>query len=149
MTQYARVDAQGEVERIVDLTTEQYALLQANGKADWLRLWIVDTKPEPTATQVVIDGGIVVTAIEAHQTWALREKTAAELGYEQNESDRQALVQLISALTTDIQAYNANPDVTGTAVERLAKLEARVKDLERQQRRDNLIGRHYLRSIDA
>jgi hypothetical protein len=88
MTTYARIDAQGAFESLVELTPEQYAALQANGKAAWLRLWIVDAKPVPTATQVVIDAGIVITAAEAHQTWTVREKTAAELEAESVASEQ-------------------------------------------------------------
>lgn len=146
MTTYARIDAQGSFERLVDLTTEQYTSLQANGKATWLRLWVVDAKPVPTAAQVVELGPITISATEAHQTWTLRNKTQAELDAETNATDRPLLLQMLAALTADIDAFNANPDVTGTAVERLTKIEARVKDLERQQRRDNRILRYYLRS---
>lgn len=83
---------------------------------------------------------------EARQTWGVREKTQAELDAEINSADRPLLLQMLSAITTDIDAYNANPDVTGTAVERIIKIEARVKELERQQRRDNRILRYYLRT---
>lgn len=146
MTTYARITPEGSFDRLIDLTTEQYAALQANGKAMWLRLWFVDARPTPGATQVVIDNGIVIGPSEAHQTWAMREKTAAELEAEQNAAEQPTLLQMIAAITADIDAYNASPDVTGTAVERLTKLEARMKDLERQQRRDNRILRYYLRS---
>lgn len=145
MTIYARLNAEGLVDRLVELTPEQYAALELNGKATWLRLWVVDPKPTPGATQVVVDAGIVIGATEAHQTWALRDKTQAELDAEANAADRPALLSMIAAITVDIDAYNANPDVTGTTVERLAKVEARVKELERQQRRDNRILRYYLR----
>jgi hypothetical protein len=79
MTAYVRLNASGAIERHLELTPEQYAALEVNGKAVWLRLWIVDARPVPTSTQVVIDAGIVITATEAHQTWTVREKTAAEL----------------------------------------------------------------------
>ena len=66
---------------------------------------------------------------------------------EANSADRPTIKAAITALSADIAAYNANPDVTGTAVERLAKLEARVKELERQVRRANVILRHYTRGL--
>lgn len=148
MTMYARV-ADGRVEATFDLTQEQYDQLVANGKATHLRLWIVDPQPVITATQVLQPGPVVITETEAHQTWTVREKTQMELDREANATETATLRQMISAVTVDIDAFNANPDVTGTAVERLTKLEARVKDLERQQRRDNRILRYYLRSLVA
>src|SRR5688500_8555495 len=121
MTLYARL-LDGEVDRLVELTAEQYAALQVNGKAAFLRLWIVDPQPTPSATQAVQMGPVVITGTEARQTWTLRDKTQAELDAEANAADRPTVKAVVTALTTDIAAYNANPDVTGTAVERLAKL---------------------------
>lgn len=147
MKTYARISADGQsVEGLFDLSDEQYAALQINGKAAWLRTWVVDAKPSVTASQLIVAGPIVIDAVEAHQTWTVREKTQAELDAEQNAADRPALLAMIAALSSDIDAYNANPDATGTAVERLTKLEARVKDMERQQRRTNRVLRYYLRS---
>lgn len=145
MSTFARITQNGVFDTIVELTAEEFDALQANGKAIWLRVWVVDTQPTPTATQVVISAGIVITPTEARQTWGLREKTQAELDAETNAADRPLLLQMLSSITNDIDSYNANPDVTGTAVERITKLEVRVKELERQQRRDNRILRYYLR----
>jgi hypothetical protein len=100
MTTYARIDAQGAFESLVDLTPEQYAALESNGKAAWLRLWIVDAKPVPTATQVVIGAGIVITATEAHQTWTVREKTAAELEAESIFAERAKIDEILTDLAT-------------------------------------------------
>ena len=148
MTTYARLTAEmNAVDLLLELTAEQYVALEANGKASWLRLWAVDAQPTPGATQVVEHGPIVINETEARQTWALREKTQAELDAEANSADRPTIKAAITALSADIAAYNANPDVTGTAVERLAKLEARVKELERQVRRANVILRHYTRGL--
>lgn len=146
MSTFARITQAGVFDTLVELTQEQFAALQANGKAVWLRIWVVQPQPTPTATQVVISDGIVITPTEARQTWGVREKTQIELDAETNSADRPLLLQMLSAITTDIDAYNANPDATGTAVERITKLEARVKELERQQRRDNRILRYYLRT---
>jgi hypothetical protein len=77
MTTYARI-ANGAVERLVDLSAEQYAQMQANDKAVYLRLWVVDAKPTPGANQVVTDAGIVIDATTARQTWGLRQMTADE-----------------------------------------------------------------------
>ena len=124
MTTYARLNVDGTVERTVDLTAEQYAAMQANGKAAWLRLRTEDAKPVPTAGQVLVDEGIVVTATEARQTWGLRDKTQAELAGEENEAERVRLRTVIDALTAPV-------NTTGTAAERLTKLEARSLRLER------------------
>lgn len=145
MTTYARITATGEFDGLFDLTPEQYAALQANGKATYLRIWVVDPQPVPTATQVIINAGITIGATEVHQTWGLRDKTQIELNNEQNAADRGTIVGLMATIVADIDAFNANPDVSGTAVERLTKIEARVKDLERQQRRDNRILLYFLR----
>lgn len=127
MTTYARLNAGGTVERLVELTAEQYAALQVNGKAAWLRLWIVDAQPAPSATQVVTNAGIVITATEARQTWGLRAKTQGELDADANEAERLQLRAVIANLAASVQA----PDVAGTAVERIAKLEARTLRTER------------------
>jgi hypothetical protein len=100
MTAYARIDAQGAFERLIDLTPEQYSALQDNGKAAHLRLWIVDAKPVPTTTQIVIDAGIVITATEAHQTWAVREKTATELEAESILAERAKIDEILTDLAT-------------------------------------------------
>jgi hypothetical protein len=104
MTTYARVNAQGAFDGLVDLTPEQYAALQVNGKAAWLRLWIVDPQPVPTADQVVVNNGIAITATEAHQTWGLREKTAAELEAESIAAERNSS---IDGILTDIATQRA------------------------------------------
>lgn len=99
MTIYAKLNTGGTVERLVDLTPEQYAALQANGKAIWLRLWIVDAAPTPSATQVVESGPIVITSTEAHQTWVLREKTASEIEQESVRAERDKIDEVLADLT--------------------------------------------------
>jgi hypothetical protein len=146
MTAYVRLNEEGAIERHLDLTPEQYASLEVNGKSVWLRLWVVDPQPVPTATQVVEHGPVTISLTEARQTWTLRNKTQAELDAETNATDRPLLLQMLASITTDIDAYNANPDMTGTAAEWRAKVDAALKDLQRQQRRDNRILRYYLRS---
>jgi hypothetical protein len=86
-----------------ELSAEQFAALQANGKADALRQYVIDAKPTPSATQVVVNSGIVVGPVEAHQTWALREKTAEEL-----EDDALAAELLqVDTLIASIDTQNA------------------------------------------
>jgi len=81
MSTFARV-RDGQVEGLFDLTDEQYAAMLANGKAAFLRYWIVDPKPEVGPAQVLEDGPVVITHLEARKTWLLREKTQTELDYE-------------------------------------------------------------------
>jgi hypothetical protein len=146
MTTYARI-RDGVFDSLHDLSAEQYNALVANGKAAHLRLWIVDPEPVDIAPQVFHQGPIVITATEARQTWVIRDKTPAELDRDSNATDLPQLKQLVTELTSDIQAYNANPDTNGTAAERLTKLESRQKESERQTRRNNRILRYYLRSL--
>lgn len=120
-----------------DLTPEQYAALQANGKAADLRLWSVDPMPTPGAGQVVIDGGIVVDATTARQTWTFRAKTQAELDAETNAAELPQLVAWIDQWTTDIQAYIPSLDKTGTTAQQSAKMWAHLEDIQRQVKRNN------------
>ncbi len=126
MALYARLN-DGVFSHTVDLTAEHYAALQANGKDVLLRTWSEDAKPVPTATQVLVNAGIVITATDARQTWALRDKTQAELDAEENEAERVRLRTVIANLAESVAA----PNVTGTAAERIGKLEARTLRAER------------------
>ena len=100
-----------------DLSPEQFAGLQANGKADGLRVYVLDTRPTPTATQAVEEGPVVVGPVEAHRTWTLRDKTAAELAADQAATDRAADLDQIRTVLTALK------NGTGTAAERLTRLE--------------------------
>jgi hypothetical protein len=138
---YARLNEQGEVELVIDLTAEQYAAMQANGKAARLRIWLVDSKPTPAAGQIVFDAGIAVGAVEAHQTWGLRQMTADEL-------EAEAVAAAKAGYQAHIDALNLQLDITNamrgamTTNQRLNTLEAdtratmrAVKDLLRQAKR--------------
>lgn len=63
----------------------------------WVSFFI-DPKPTPTATQVVVDAGIVFSAASARQTWALRDKTQAELDAEARITERDQLVAAMAFL---------------------------------------------------
>jgi hypothetical protein len=103
MTTYYRLPTETQQATLVELTPEQYAALQENGKAANLRLWVVDAQPTPSATQVVVNAGIVVGEIEAHQTWTLRDKTATEL---EDDALAEELAQL-DTLLANIDTQNA------------------------------------------
>jgi hypothetical protein len=97
MTTYYRV-SDGALR---ELTAEQFAALAPN-KRDDLRLYIIDSQPVPSATQVVVDAGIVVGLAEAHRTYSLRDKTADEL-----EADALAERTQLDAMLADVNAQRA------------------------------------------
>jgi hypothetical protein len=144
MTTYARIDAQGAFERLIDLTPEQFAALQANGKAAWLRLWIVDAKPVPTATQVVISAGIVITATEAHQTWSVREKTEAEQEAESIIVERNSSIDGILADIATQRAVNRTTWDAYTATQLRAE---QWRDRQVLLRLANLVARRIKQEI--
>jgi hypothetical protein len=128
MTTYARLDpATLQFERLVELTPEQYAALEVNGKALYLRAWSIDAPPVPGPTQVVVAGPVVIDSTTARQTWVLQEKSAALIEYEQTETDKPQVRAMLAAM----QAYAANQDVSGTAVQRIERLELWVLRLVR------------------
>lgn len=90
----------GTVDRTVELDAEQYAALQVNGKAAYLRLWSVDPQPVPTAGEVVEVGPITVTQTDARQTWAVRAKTQAELEAEDLILERRKIEEILTDITT-------------------------------------------------
>ena len=116
-TYYRTTDAQ-----LRYLTPEQFAALQANGKAANLRLWVVDSRPVPGASQVVIDAGIVVGPVEAHETWALRDKTADELEADALSEEKAQIAAYITDLQTQLDISNAARAAL-TNVQRLNELE--------------------------
>jgi hypothetical protein len=95
-----------------ELTAEEYAARQANGKAVALRLYVIDAKPAPSASQVVVDAGVVVGPVEAHQTWSLRSKTSSEQETEALLVERAQ----IDAMLADITAQRAVDRTTWDAL---------------------------------
>jgi hypothetical protein len=79
MTTYARLRTDLSFDTTVDLSAQQYAAIQANGKAQWLRLYVVDSKPVPTSLQKLVDGPYITDATTTHRTWALSAKSQAEV----------------------------------------------------------------------
>jgi hypothetical protein len=61
-----------------ELDAEQFDGMAESKKAI-LRPFLTDPQPEPSATQAVVDLGIVVGEDEARRMWALRDLTADEL----------------------------------------------------------------------
>jgi hypothetical protein len=98
-----------------ELSAEQFAALQANGKAEALRLYVVDLMPTPSATQVVVDAGIVLGPIEAHQTWGLRDKTADELEADAIAAELAQVDTLLANIDTQNAITNAQFNAMTTA----------------------------------
>lgn len=111
-----------------DLTADEYAAL-AQSKRDTLRVYSIDPQPTPSATQYVVAGPVVVDATTARKTWELRAKSA-----EQIEADTFAAAQAAAlAAATAPAVYRALRDGTGTAGERLVRVERVCAWLLRQQ----------------
>jgi hypothetical protein len=138
---YVRIDQATQQATVINLTDEQYLALAGNPKREWIRPLVIDPQPTPSATQVVVDAGIVVGPTEAHQTWALRDKTADEL-------EAEAIAAAKAGYQAHIDSLNAQLDITNqmrgamTTNQRLNTLEAdtratmrAVKDLLRQAKR--------------
>lgn len=135
MTTYYRV-TDGAVR---DLDDAQFAAMQANGKAANLRLYVVDVQPVPSSTQVVINAGVVVGSVEAHQTWAMRAKTQAELDNDALTVERTALLAMVQNLTEDI-ALGVTPAPTTAA-----QAFVHIQELKRQMLRMNRVARWLLK----
>ena len=114
MTTYYRV-SDGALR---DITQEHFASLAENKRAD-LRLLVIDPQPTPTAGRVVVSAGIVVGATEAHDTWAMRDKTEAEL-----EDDALAAEFLqLEALLANIETQNNISNSAFSAMTTVQKLD--------------------------
>jgi hypothetical protein len=104
-----------------ELSAEQYASLAPNKRAD-LRLYIIDVQPTPSATQVVVDSGIVVGPVEAHQTYSLRDKTASELEADSLSDEKAQLDGWLTDIQTQLALDNAARSLL-TNVQRINELE--------------------------
>ena len=103
-------------EVVLDLDPAFVAQLAPSKRAT-LRPYTVDPMPTPSATQRVESGPVVVTETEAHRTWLLLDKTAAELALAQFIADRAADLLQIR------QVYTALKNGTGTNLERIVRCE--------------------------
>ena len=137
MTTYYRV-SDGALR---ELTPENFAVMQSNGKAADLRLFVVDAQPVPAAGQAVAAAGIVVGPVEAHQTWSLRSKIADELETDALLAEKALVQGYIDDLNVQLAIDNAARALL-TNVQRINELEKdtrstmkAVKFLLRQSRR--------------
>jgi hypothetical protein len=101
MTTYYRITDQV----LRDLTPEEFAALAQN-KRDILRVYVIDAQPVPSATQVVVSAGLVVGPVEAHKTWALRDKTADELEVDNLAAEKAQLDNWLTDVQTQLALDN-------------------------------------------
>lgn len=100
----------------------------------WLPL-TVPAQPVPSATQVVVDAGIVFTPPTATQQWALRDKTAAELDTDAQAAERPVVQAMLDALTADIQAgAGTAPTTQAQAFAQIQALKVRALRTDRALR---------------
>jgi hypothetical protein len=123
MTTYYRVSDSA----FRELSAEQFAALAPNKRAD-LRLYIIDAQPTPSATQVVVDSGIVVGPVEAHQTYSLRDKTASELEADSLSEEKAQLDGWLTDIQTQLALDNAARSLL-TNVQRINELEKDTRAL--------------------
>lgn len=64
--------------RLAEISDEDFARLQVNGKARLLRPYFVDQRPTPGPDQNLVRLPITVTETEARQSWQLVEKSQEE-----------------------------------------------------------------------
>jgi hypothetical protein len=108
MTIYARIEDDGSITlRDLDPALVAMWVETNNPKALQLRLYVVDAQPVPSATQVVIDAGVVVGPLEAHQTWGLRAKTADELEAEALAAEKEQVNAYLTEVNTQLDITNA------------------------------------------
>jgi hypothetical protein len=121
MTTYAKLLA-GQFEKLVELTPEEYAGMQANGKAVNLRLWAPTEAPVAQAGQVVEAAAPIIDATTATQAWAVRSKTADELEAEALAAEKAQLATYLADIQTQLDISNATRGAM-TANQRLNTLE--------------------------
>lgn len=143
MTTYARLKTDLTFDTLVQLDAAQYAALQANGKAQFLRLYSVDAQPTPSGTQYVAAGPYVTDATTTRKTWALVDKTQAQIDAETlaalQATELTALKAAVSGLTTDIAAGITTAPTTA------AQAFIDIQELKRQMLRLNRVARWLLR----
>ena len=122
----------------IALTPEQFGSMGA-WKQSFLRPYLVDQPPNPSAAQVVDFAGYVIEDAQVRQTWNLRNKTQAELDADSQTSELTALKTMLGSLTADIQT-----GVT-TAPTTAAQAFVDIQDIKRQVLRLNRAVRWMLK----
>ena len=107
MTLYARIDPLTQQVSLIELSAAEYQAFDGNPKQQWLRPLVVDAKPTPTTTQIVVDAGYVIEPTQVRQTWAAREMTSEELEAEAIRSERSQIAGYIADIQTQLDITNA------------------------------------------
>jgi hypothetical protein len=94
----------------------------------------VPEQPVPSATQVVVDAGIVFTPDTATQQWALREKAAAELEGEALKDEKAQLDGWLDDIQTQLALGNAERALL-TNAQRISELEKDTRVLLKAAKR--------------
>jgi hypothetical protein len=106
----------------------------------WLPL-IIDEQPVPTQTQVLVAG--LVIGEEAHQTWALRDKTADEIEYEAIQAEKAQIATYI----LDIQAQLDISNPTRAAMTTNQRINTLENDTRALLRSTKLLLRQLKRTL--
>ncbi|MES3013280.1 MAG: hypothetical protein V4750_06060 [Pseudomonadota bacterium] len=95
----------------------------------------IDAQPTPSASQVLVNTGIVFTATTATQTWSLRAKTQAELDADAEAAELAALKAMVQALSEDIAlGVTAAPTTAAQAFVHIQEIKRQVLRLNRAVR---------------
>lgn len=85
-------------------------------KDGWRWLSVVDTKPQPTATQVLDGPTITVNPTNVTRVWTVREKTAEEVDQEKDALAMEAAVTVLGKVLFNhenrIRALNSQAAIT-------------------------------------
>jgi hypothetical protein len=107
-----------------------------NAAKGWLPL-VIDAQPTPSATQRVVDAGIVFEPTQARQTWALVDKTADELEADALNDEKAQLVNWLADVQTQLNLENAARALLTNA--------QRINELEKDTRVLLKIAKRYVR----
>lgn len=132
--QIAIIDEQRTLLNLSEVPNEDYLALQAHPtKAAFILPVVIDAQPTPTSQQVVESAGYVVEAAQVRRTWALRDKTAAELDDDALAAELVQIKALRSALQADVTAgLTAAPTTQAQAF-------AAIQDLKRRALRTDRV----------
>lgn len=129
---FARLDPLTNAVTLLDITQAQFDSLAGNPKRAFLRPYVVDAQPVPSASEVVINAGYVIEPTQVRRTWALRQKTAAELATEADATELAQLKQVIGALQADISdGITAAPTTAAQAFLEIQDLKRRALRCDR------------------
>jgi hypothetical protein len=138
MTTYVRLtqDKLAVEKSDIELSAQEFAAL-VEWKQSFMRLYVVDAAPVPSASQVVEAGVPLITPTEYHATWVLREKTADELEAEALNGEKAQLVNWLDDVQTQLNLDNAARALLTNA--------QRINELEKDTRVLLKVAKRYVR----